>query len=318
MNRYKPHIIIVVCLLIVVLISVLTVNLLSISKKNFQLTTDNLTAQIVALQAERDNLVIADQSIRDYFTSVNATANSAYSLASDINTKSEALSTQIASVINQYNDLSNQVNSWSSRITAVERDLNTLSTKVDNKIDLASLQAVQAGLIDANKLITSLQTQLTALSRVVVSLQAGYYGNTRLLGSSDADAKGTVSKDYFTLSRFPCTQSGLLSVIRLKCLASGSVMVALYSDNGRLITASSSIAVVAGLNSIGVSPVQVTSGTYYWLGFNSSIDLVGYSDWVSGTCKYLSSPYNGFAFPSVLGAGYTASLANILISGWIN
>lgn len=321
MNK-KLVLVIVGVIVVVFCVSLATASIISVSKGEYQATTDNLTAQIVTLQAERDTLVSADQVMRQSLLDLG---NAIKLVVSDTNNSLSSLATQFASANNQYNDLSNQVSNLNNRIPAIDNSLSTLSTKMDGKVDLATLQVMQVKLVDAEKLITTLQTQFTSLqaqftslSQTVASLQAVYYGNVRLLGNSDANILGVVGGDNFILSRFLCGQSGLLSVIRLKCNASGAVKVALYSDNGTLITANASgVNVIAGLNAIGVTIVQVNSGTYYWLGFNSSASIVGYGD-INGTNKYISSSYSGFVFPNILGLGYSLGGANMLISGWVN
>ncbi|MEM3378188.1 MAG: hypothetical protein QXV09_00215 [Candidatus Bathyarchaeia archaeon] len=89
---------------------------------------------------------------------------------------------------------------------------------------------------------------------------------------------------------------------------SGNIMTAIYADSsgtpGALLAYSNSTAATAGWNDLTLNtPVTVTAGTTYWLGFNNDNDnLDTYRD-PNGTHVYVSQTYGSFPNPFGTPAG---------------
>jgi len=144
---------------------------------------------------------------------------------------------------------------------------------------------------------------------------------TKLIGANDAVATGYAAANYLLLDRFAAIASGTVSQIRVKCTTSGNVKVALYTDNegspGTLINANNTGAsVVAGWNNISLPATGVTSGTFYWIAYNSSPACVGYMPFPGGAILYRVFSYSN-DFPASAGTGFTNSPGyHSIIAGW--
>lgn len=146
--------------------------------------------------------------------------------------------------------------------------------------------------------------------------------SSKLLGADDTTAAGNQGSNYFILDRWTATATGNITEIRVKCGASGEVKLAIYADSsgspGALLNAvNTSTLVSSGWNTINFPSTAVTSGTSYWLAFNSSASCVNYV-WSSGRSRlYKRATYSTFTFPNPAGTGFSSySRAYNLIAGW--
>ncbi|MDD5493204.1 MAG: S8 family serine peptidase [Dehalococcoidia bacterium] len=142
-----------------------------------------------------------------------------------------------------------------------------------------------------------------------------------LVGATDSQIYTTSPGNAFFLSRYKCEKTGTLGEIRLKCSSFGNVRVALYTDSngdpGKLLTSNyKSTYVTAGWNIIPVSEVNVYAESHYWLGFNTSISMVGYPAMPPGETRYKWWKFDEFIFPDYAGTEFTGKAAQMLISGW--
>jgi len=144
----------------------------------------------------------------------------------------------------------------------------------------------------------------------------------KLLGMDDATATAAAGASYILMDRFAAVSSGNLSQIRVKCTGAGSVKVALYADSsgnpGSLLVANNAGAsVTSGWNTINLSSSpSITSGTYYWIAFNSLLACVGYAPVTDGAILYRAFDYSN-DFPASAGTGFTTSPSyHCLTAGW--
>ena len=74
--------------------------------------------------------------------------------------------------------------------------------------------------------------------------------------------------------------------------------------------------IVAGWNDITIPSTAVTSGTYYWLAYDSDA-AIGYYQTATGTLRYKSKTYSTFTFPSPAGTGFSSATNKVgLLAGW--
>ncbi len=136
--------------------------------------------------------------------------------------------------------------------------------------------------------------------------------NVILVGTT-VEAGTNVGTGYFVLCRFQATASEN-GATRLKVWsnASGNVKVGVYSDNAsgspeaRLGYNDNQQAVVAGWNILTISPVNIVSGNYYWLG--GILDTAGcFRRDATGTYRYKTATFSSFTFPDPAGTGFTST-----------
>ncbi|MEM2080687.1 MAG: choice-of-anchor R domain-containing protein [Candidatus Bathyarchaeia archaeon] len=82
----------------------------------------------------------------------------------------------------------------------------------------------------------------------------------------------------------------------------GNIMTAIYADSagapGALLAYSNSTAATSGWNDLTLNtPVNVTAGTTYWLGFNNDDDNIDTYRDPNGTHVYVSQTYGSFPDP---------------------
>jgi hypothetical protein len=136
----------------------------------------------------------------------------------------------------------------------------------------------------------------------------------KLLGMDDSAVTGISGANYILIDRFQAASYGNITYIRVKCTTSGSVKVALYADNagspGNLLMANNTpTSVVAGWNTISISSVTVSAGTYYWIALNSSSSCLGQAAASGGAILYRAFSFSN-DFPASAGTGF-ASAPNI-------
>jgi RHS repeat-associated protein len=147
----------------------------------------------------------------------------------------------------------------------------------------------------------------------------------KLVGAdSTTSSDGNAAANKFILSRFQAGQSGTLDQIRVNCTAAGFIKVALYADNsgapGSLKAADNvTRAVVAGWNNLIIPSFTISSGSYYWLAFNSSAALVGTKTAAGSARKYKTATFSTFSFPGEAGTGFSSDTSRYdIIAGWSN
>jgi hypothetical protein len=144
----------------------------------------------------------------------------------------------------------------------------------------------------------------------------------KLIGADDGTIDGSFFAEYFVLCKFTASISGLCSEIRIKVSANGNVKVGLYADSGgapgaRLAKKDAGTAVTTGWNTISFEAACcLTSGTPYWLAFNTNLAIGGYS-LNTGVTRYKTATYSTFTFPDPAGTGFTPNDAIFgFIAGW--
>jgi len=200
----------------------------------------------------------------------------------------------------------------------------SLAPASDNKSGIAEI-AVDIGLlppgIHEDTVTVSVPDAIQPPRAIPVRLTISPRNIEALVGADDSQIYTTSPGNAFFLSRFKCEKTGTLDEIRLKCSSFGNVRVALYTDRSgdpdKLLTSNyESAYVTAGWNIIPVSEVNVYAESHYWLGFNTSISLVGYPAMPSGETRYKWWKFDEFIFPDYAGTEFTGKAAQMLISGW--
>ncbi|MFH1226846.1 MAG: hypothetical protein V1701_02945 [Planctomycetota bacterium] len=130
----------------------------------------------------------------------------------------------------------------------------------------------------------------------------------RVLGNTNAgpDADGA---NYLYLTDAVCTDSGIVTKLKVKTGAAGNVRVGLYDNNAGAPNnlLAQAVTVAAGdWVTVPITPVPVTAGTTYWLAFCS--DTAGATR--SGPQLGRITKYKAYAYgvlPNPAGGGYTNS-----------
>jgi hypothetical protein len=144
----------------------------------------------------------------------------------------------------------------------------------------------------------------------------------QLIGAEATDTPNASNVDnYFILSKFAATGTGNATQFKINCSGAGNVKVAIYSDNagqpGNLLNAvNTNTPVVAGWNTITFPSTALTSGTNYWLAFNSDSPIVGARRAASGNRRYVAATFSTFNFPASAGALATDTSFYDLAAGW--
>jgi len=144
----------------------------------------------------------------------------------------------------------------------------------------------------------------------------------RIFGATDLPPVGPAGGNYLVLDKWTALATGSVSEIRVKCVAPGSVKVALYTDvtgsPGTLIAVNNiGASVVVGWNNISLTtPTPVIIGTDYWIAYNSSANCVGYYSSPGGGLIFRYLTY-ATSFPSPAGTGFATSTNNhSLTAAW--
>ncbi|MCX6007598.1 MAG: hypothetical protein NTZ34_10150, partial [Chloroflexi bacterium] len=152
------------------------------------------------------------------------------------------------------------------------------------------------------------------------SRTSSFVAGRKLIGADDITPAGTPAANYFVLTRYTADYPGTLREIRVKCTNAGNVKIAIYSDNNSqpcnlLGSSENSTAVLAGLNTVRISPVQVVQGNAYWLAFISDASCVGSIN-SGGPTFVKAATYSSFTFPTSAGTGFNTNPAvSCLLTG---
>ncbi|MHB8086400.1 MAG: hypothetical protein ACYDHZ_11295, partial [Dehalococcoidia bacterium] len=103
---------------------------------------------------------------------------------------------------------------------------------------------------------------------------------------------------------------------------SANVKVAIYADSGGtpgslITTNNSSTPVVSGWNTIAITSTPVTSGTTYWLAFNSDQTVVNRNAGAANQWYWKTMPFSN-SFPDPAGSGFSITPHYTLMAGWGN
>jgi hypothetical protein len=125
-----------------------------------------------------------------------------------------------------------------------------------------------------------------------------YPGGTQEIGEM-VTASNNVASGYLRFNSITADNSGTLTHLGINVYtAAGNIMMAIYTDNsdspGSLLGYTASTPCVEGWNDLELlTPVAVTSGTVYWLGFENDASMSSYR-MSSGTHRYQSQAYGSF------------------------
>ena len=130
---------------------------------------------------------------------------------------------------------------------------------------------------------------------------------TEEIGNASATGMGSIGNgvmgNYARASNITAGYSGTITKVGVNVATpAGNIMTAIYADSsgnpGALLASSNSTAAVLGWNNLTLNtPVSVTAGTTYWLGFNNDDEnLDTYRD-PNGTHVYVSQTYGSFPNP---------------------
>jgi len=148
--------------------------------------------------------------------------------------------------------------------------------------------------------------------KTAYTLLFGWYGNL----VSDAYAL----REYVYLQQFYSRRSGTLDKVKIECSATGHVKLCLYSDSGgspdTLLGSTSSLAVTAGWNILAFTGYSQTSGTPYWLGFNSDTDNLVCTKITSGYTVVRKSTSYASSFANPISGTFPVTTASPMIGAY--
>jgi hypothetical protein len=131
-------------------------------------------------------------------------------------------------------------------------------------------------------------------------------GGTKLLGADDTTPAGYSGAGYQMLNRFQAVAFGNMTEFKVKCNSNGTISYAVYADSSgspgtRLAQQATPQNCVAGWNTLAISTVSLTSGTYYWLAIYIATGNIGYNTsggtrkWKSGASTF-PDPFDNTGF----------------------
>lgn len=135
-----------------------------------------------------------------------------------------------------------------------------------------------------------------------------------LLGNVSTGDSGNSSGTFY-LGRFQAIATSSTShSFYVRCSGSGTVKIAVYADNsgepGALIVSNNTDQnVVSGDNTLTITSSSIVTGTWYWLGINSSAVIVRRNT-TGGTTRYKTATYSTFTFPDPAGSSFNTSATN--------
>lgn len=164
---------------------------------------------------------------------------------------------------------------------------------------------------------------LVGIPSLMVARKGTAAATSKLIGADDGTADATtITNGYLVCSNFTANASGTMTEFRIKMKGSGNVQVGIYThDSGAnlpdvLLNEVGSTAVVAGWNTITFPSTSITSGTVYWLAYNSdTFNTVGVIANGTGTDRYKALTF-GTAFPNPAGVGFSSATWLNLEAGW--
>lgn len=157
---------------------------------------------------------------------------------------------------------------------------------------------------------------------IMSSYKAAGGNEIKLVGADDASSGVlTVSHNFIVFGKFTAEASGTMTQFRFRAKTSGNVNIGIYTAHGvtglpdvLLNSDVTTLGVIAGVNSLSFPSTSITSGTDYWLAYNTdTFDLVG-TITVGGTTRYSALSF-GTGFPNPAGGATGATWIN-LIAGW--
>lgn len=148
--------------------------------------------------------------------------------------------------------------------------------------------------------------------------------DVKLVGNDDSAFGSYEPKNYFYLQKFSANATGTLKSLRVKVTGSCNIKIAIYADSsgepGSLLASAGATACTSGWNTINVSDVSITSGTNYWIGFDSDTLLYGVACVTNSSGKVVrskSATYSTFTFPDPAGTGFSTTTSHdIGLAGW--
>ena len=146
----------------------------------------------------------------------------------------------------------------------------------------------------------------------------------KLVGADDASGTNNVSGQVI-YCRFQAERSGTVTEFRIKCGASGQVIVAIYSHDAtndlplnRLGYNNTPQDVTSGWNTLSIPNTEVVAGEYYWLAVDMS-NVTGLSQYVTPTGRYAYKKvtWGTYTFPDPADSGLSVGTnAYFLYAGW--
>jgi hypothetical protein len=187
--------------------------------------------------------------------------------------------------------------------------------KVDNVRLISSSDNIIAYKPDAY----ALTYDSTSVKYETLTLQQ-YYGR------ADSTPLSYYGKDTVVTNRYLASITGQATELRVKWGAgtSGTLKYAIYTSSGttpgtKLISGTSGTMTPNTINTINLAnPVDVVSGTYYWIATNASVDgAAGYTASGDGVRRWKAETYSTYTFPDTWSdTGYTGDTNGSYYSAW--
>ena len=198
----------------------------------------------------------------------------------------------------------------------------TSGTNTGSSILTVNIAGMSAGSYNATIAISASGATNTPQPVPVALIVNSQSTTTKLIGADDA-ASLNESGNYILLTKFQAVATGQITEFKVKSGATAQVKVAIYADNsgepgGRLSYNDTAQNVVAGWNTLSIPALNVTSGTYYWLGvIGNSNGAVQYVSGSSSNFRYKAATFDSFTtWPDPAGTGYSNYPEGELVAGW--
>ena len=119
-----------------------------------------------------------------------------------------------------------------------------------------------------------------------------------LIGIEDPPYATTAPAQYLFAQRFAAVANGIVDTIKINCNVAGAVKTGIWEDNAgtagdRLTVNNAGTSVIIGENDITVPDLEVTSGTYYWIGVKPDSNILArqsstgiYDTYFNGVVSY--------------------------------
>lgn len=237
------------------------------------------------------------------------------------------LTTSLTTVQSNINTLSSRLSNAEASLKSLQDSLAILQSSAANQ---ASVNSLQAQIVRLTESISSYTTALNNLRSELLSVEAIIRASNitpggQLLGPTNTTPTTLGVPNQLVGIRVQSTTDGLLSLLSVNSGSYGGVKVAIYTDNGtspsQLIVSNGYDNLIGpGLNTIPVSQIQLTSGSWYWLFYICSTQSVGWITSSSYLIWYKTVSYTTFQFSDDLTevTDFTVSSGQYapLIGGW--
>jgi hypothetical protein len=323
MDKNRPAFVIGGLILSVVVICLVMVKVIAPSKSDFKDFSSNITTSFVLAQQDIIDLQNDAQTQSDKVAELNSAVSSLPKIVQD-------------NVNALLKDIQDQINSVSQKIDIINQTLANDNTRINNlvndlngKLSTSSLNEIKNLFNTYSSTINSLQASVNSIQSTVAALtdeirgSNSTQGKVKLIGANDLSVIVTSNLDTLYLARFQCTQTGALTLIRLRATTYGGVKVAIYSDNASkpnvLLSSNTYDNILAdGYSTVTIPSVNLVSGQYYWLAYDSATLCIGWASSTTGLIWFKALPYAGLVFPAVINdaTGYGVDARLSLISGW--